>query len=84
MLEAVLYEPGAWLPPSPDGRQAPTHAPDATRERLSTPCGLLFNELACSPAATTGAMEVPTTTHRARFGGTVPRILFTRQPIPNP
>ena len=57
IVEAVLFEPGSWLPPSAAGRVRPVHAPDVDRTALATPCGLLFNELACSPTAVTTSME---------------------------
>jgi hypothetical protein len=56
MVEAVVFEPGSWLPPSHTGRQAPAQAPDVSRGALATPCGLLFNELACSPHTTVDAV----------------------------
>lgn len=52
VLHSAVFEPGARLPPGP--RLPPATAPDMDRARLATACGLLFNELACSPAAAAG------------------------------
>eukprot|EP00854_Cymbomonas_tetramitiformis_P005006 gene5006-6098_t len=61
VLEAALFEPGAWLPPSATTggglRSPPTHIPDTERASMRTPCGLLFNELACSPRAVTVPLQ---------------------------
>ncbi len=47
VLEAVLFEPGAWQPSI--STPLPTEIPVLDRSHLSTPCGLLFNELLKSP-----------------------------------
>ena len=47
MLDSCLFEPGAWSPSALN--EAPTLIPDLSRATLSTPCGLLFNELVQSP-----------------------------------
>lgn len=49
VLHSAVFEPGARMPPGP--RTSPATAPDMERSGLATACGLLFNELACSPAA---------------------------------
>lgn len=54
VLHSSVFEPGARLPPGP--RLPPVTAPDMDRARLATSCGLLFNELACSPAAAAGCV----------------------------
>ena len=51
LLEAALFEPGAWQPTAV--RPLPTHIPPRPTERaavLGTPLGLLFNELVHAPA----------------------------------
>jgi len=51
LLEAALFEPGAWQPAAV--RPLPTHIPPRPTERaavLGTPLGLLFNELVHAPA----------------------------------
>ena len=51
LLEAALFEPGAWQPTAV--RPLPTHIPPRPAERaavLGTPLGLLFNELVHAPA----------------------------------
>ena len=47
MLDAVLFEPGAWR--SSDDVKCPEQVPAPNRTHLSTPLGLLFNELQKSP-----------------------------------
>jgi hypothetical protein len=47
VLDSCLFEPGAWSPSALN--EAPTLIPDLSRATLSTPCGLLFNELVQSP-----------------------------------
>ncbi len=55
VLEAVLFEPGAWQP----ARSAPfpTEIPVLDRSHLSTPCGLLFNELLKSPHSLISSLD---------------------------
>lgn len=50
VLHSAVFEPGARLPPGP--RLPPATAPDMERTKLATACGLIFNELACSPGTT--------------------------------
>ena len=47
MLDSCLFEPGAWSLSALN--EAPTLIPDLSRATLSTPCGLLVNELVQSP-----------------------------------
>ena len=47
VFDCVLFEPGLWLPPGELVQPETVPAPD--RAHLATPCGLLFNELQCSP-----------------------------------
>ena len=47
VLDACLFEPGAWQEAL--NKERPTKVPAAKRDHLSTPCGLLFNELEKSP-----------------------------------
>jgi hypothetical protein len=47
VLDAVLFEPGVWQ--STAEKTVPDTIPGPDREHLSTPCGLLFNELQNSP-----------------------------------
>ncbi len=55
VLEAVLFEPGAWQ----SARQAPLpmEIPVLDRSHLSTPCGLLFNELLKSPHSLISSLD---------------------------
>lgn len=46
-MDSILYEPGEWHPPVE--RKVPTMIPAPDRTILSTPLGLLFNELKMSP-----------------------------------
>lgn len=50
ILDSILYEPGEWHPPVE--RKVPTMIPAPDRTILSTPLGLLFNELKMSPHGT--------------------------------
>ena len=43
VLDSCLFEPGQWREPGPI--PLPTEIPPRTRVHLSTPCGLMFNEL---------------------------------------
>ena len=47
MLDAVLFEPGVWR--SSNDIKCPEQVPSINRKHLSTPLGLLFNELQKSP-----------------------------------
>ena len=49
VFDCVMFEPGLWLPPGELVQPDTVPAPD--RSHLATPCGLLFNELQCSPQA---------------------------------
>ena len=58
VLEAALFEPGAWQ--EEPRRRPPTHVPLAQSERatvLATPLGLLFNELVHSPTLLLDPLE---------------------------
>lgn len=56
VLDACLFEPGLWCPPT--GTDAPSSAiPAPDRCALATPCGLLFNELRCAPVGLIGALD---------------------------
>ena len=44
VLDAALFEPGAWQPDLPKAMPSKIPAPD--RNHLTTPCGLLFQESA--------------------------------------
>ena len=60
VLDSVLFEPGAWLPPPlAYGAAPPVPAvvPARTRDHLNTPMGLLFNELLKSPATLLQSVE---------------------------
>jgi hypothetical protein len=48
VLDAALFEPGAWQPDTP--KAMPTKIPAPDRSHLATPCGLLFQELTHSPS----------------------------------
>lgn len=47
VMDAVLFEPGAWQEAL--NKDRPTTVPAPNRDHLATPCGLLFNELEKSP-----------------------------------
>ncbi|CAN0273248.1 unnamed protein product, partial [Ectocarpus sp. 12 AP-2014] len=47
VLDASLFEPAQWQ--AAETKAIPTHVPAETRDHLTTPCGLLFNELLKSP-----------------------------------
>ena len=47
ILDCCLFEPGPWHPPK--GRVEPLQIPAVNREHLTTPAGLLLNELQRSP-----------------------------------
>ncbi len=55
VLEAVLFEPGAWQPARPS--PLPTEIPVLDRSHLTTPCGLLFNELLKSPHSLISSLD---------------------------
>ena len=48
MLDAALFEPGAWQPDGP--KPVPATIPAADRAAMATPAGLLFQELTHAPA----------------------------------
>lgn len=47
VVDSCLFEPGVWQPRPPT--EPPEMVPDLSRESLSTPCGLLVNELVNAP-----------------------------------
>ena len=47
MLDACLFEPGPWQ--ERYTKECAEAVPAATRDHLTTPCGLLFNELQHAP-----------------------------------
>jgi len=49
VVDACLFEPGPWQFKA-DERNCAELVPAPTRDHLTTPCGLLFNELQQSPA----------------------------------
>jgi hypothetical protein len=55
VLDACLFEPGLWSSPGVPRPATTIPAPD--RRELATPCGLLFNELRCAPAALVGTLD---------------------------
>ena len=57
VLDACLFEPGLWRPPSNSNELILTTVPAQDRGALATPCGLLFNELCCSPSGLIGALD---------------------------
>jgi len=48
VVDSCLFEPGSWQASAPT--EPPAMVPDLSRASLSTPCGLLVNELVNSPA----------------------------------
>jgi hypothetical protein len=50
VVDACLFEPGPWQEKRRGQERCPEMVPAETREHLTTPCGLLFNELQHSPA----------------------------------
>ena len=54
VFDCVMFEPGLWLPPGELVQPDTVPAPD--RAHLATPCGLLFNELQCSPQAVVASL----------------------------
>lgn len=56
VLDAALFEPGEWRPPSEAPPELPTTIPppDLDRSHLATAAGTLFHELAHSPVAVLG------------------------------
>ena len=55
VLDAVLFEPGEWQ--STAEKSVPDAIPGPDRDHLSTPCGLLFNELQNSPGTLLSCMH---------------------------
>mmetsp|Transcript_14534 Transcript_14534/g.21938 ORF Transcript_14534/g.21938 Transcript_14534/m.21938 type:complete len:1946 (+) Transcript_14534:90-5927(+) len=55
VLDAALYEPSLWQPPGADAPRG--LIPTVDRRELATPCGLLFNELRCSPRGVAMALD---------------------------
>ncbi|CAE8611402.1 unnamed protein product, partial [Polarella glacialis] len=56
VLDAAMFEPGPWQSPRAASAPAPEAVPAADRRHLSTPVGLLFNELMRSPKPVLEAM----------------------------
>ena len=54
MLDAALFEPGAWQPDRP--RVPPATVPAQSRDGFATECGLLVNELQHAPAPVARAL----------------------------
>lgn len=55
IVDACLFEPGPWH--KDKDRKLPETIPNATREHMHTPVGLLFNELQKSPANIIESLE---------------------------
>jgi hypothetical protein len=57
ILDACLFEPGAWSPEGTKATRIPLLVPPTTFDHMVTPCGLLFKELTTSPKLVCTAME---------------------------
>lgn len=54
-MDSSLFEPGEWQ--NELEKKMPTEIPPSTRQHLTTPCGLLFNELITSPESVMRCIE---------------------------